>query len=45
MESPYEVKSEHSKGTADNKSERPGSGSDDGEAKMNGNPFETMDDD
>ena len=45
MESPYEVKSEHSKGTTDNKSERPGSVSDDGEAKMNGNPFETMDDD
>jgi len=45
VESPYEVRSEHSKGTTDNKSERPGSVSDDGEAKMNGNPFETMDDD
>jgi len=44
VESPYEVKSEHSKGAQDNKSDRPGSGSD-GETKMNGNPFETMDDD
>eukprot|EP00090_Calanus_glacialis_P039909 TRINITY_DN6950_c0_g1_i1.p1 TRINITY_DN6950_c0_g1~~TRINITY_DN6950_c0_g1_i1.p1 ORF type:complete len:973 (-),score=205.08 TRINITY_DN6950_c0_g1_i1:162-3080(-) len=44
VESPYEVKSEHSHKTQDDESEHPGSGSDEGSNK-NGNPFETMDDD
>jgi len=45
VESPYELKSEHSHMAQDNISEqRPGSGSE-REFKGNGNPFETMDED
>jgi len=41
VESPYEVKSEHSQKTQDNKSD----GGSDEDSNKTGNPFETMDDD
>ena len=44
VESPYEVKSEHSHKTQDDKSDKQDSASDE-ESNKNGNPFETLDDD